>query len=94
MPCIIADIPSSLWPIPLYGTSYIFSKQFFTGWIVVTFIWGFFGAITITLLPLWESRREILLFIRAVLGGGIVNREADASHAVVETVDNSDDRKA
>ena len=77
----------------MYGTSYVFSKKFFTGWIVVTFIWGFFGAITITLVPLWESRKEIVLFIRAVLGGGVVKREADASHAVVETVEDSDGRK-
>ncbi|KPM46492.1 Urea active transporter [Neonectria ditissima] len=56
-----------LWPIPMYGTSYIFSKPFFTGWIVVTFIWAFFGAMVVTLLPLVESRREIYLFIRAVI---------------------------
>lgn len=52
----------------MYGSSYIFSKEFFTGWIVVTFIWGFFGAIVITVFPIWESRREIALFFRAVLG--------------------------
>ncbi|EEU37119.1 uncharacterized protein NECHADRAFT_97322 [Fusarium vanettenii 77-13-4] len=56
-----------LWPIPMYGTSYVFSKSFFTGWIVVTFIWAFFGAIVVTLLPIVESRREIYLFIRAVI---------------------------
>lgn len=34
-----------LWPIPV---SYIFSKQFFTGWVVVGILWLFvttFGAI-------------------------------------------------
>ncbi|KAJ3456530.1 hypothetical protein MRS44_016553 [Fusarium solani] len=56
-----------LWPIPMYGTSYVFSKSFFTGWIVVTFIWAFFGAIVVTLLPIVESRREIYLFFRAVI---------------------------
>ncbi|KAM6509842.1 hypothetical protein FALCPG4_017482 [Fusarium falciforme] len=56
-----------LWPIPMYGTSYVFSKPFFTGWIVVTFIWAFFGAIVVTLLPIVESRREIYLFFRAVI---------------------------
>ncbi|KAL6364452.1 hypothetical protein LRP88_01853 [Fusarium phalaenopsidis] len=56
-----------LWPIPMYGTSYVFSKPFFTGWIVVTFIWAFFGAIVVTLLPIVESRREIYLFVRAII---------------------------
>jgi Na+/proline symporter len=30
-----------LWPIPLYGSSYIFSLNFFTGWVVVGIIWIF-----------------------------------------------------
>ena len=31
-----------LWPIPMYGSSYVFSKPFFTGWVVVGIIWIFF----------------------------------------------------
>lgn len=65
----IAISMTILWPIPMYASSYVFSKIFFTGWIVVTFIWAFFGAITITCVPLWESRKDILLFFRLVLGG-------------------------
>ncbi|KAH8649908.1 Sodium:solute symporter family-domain-containing protein [Xylariales sp. PMI_506] len=61
-----------LWPIPMYGSGYIFSKPFFTGWIAVTFIWGFFGAIVITCLPLWESRNEISLFFWALFNGSKV----------------------
>ncbi|TVY20827.1 putative urea active transporter 1, partial [Lachnellula arida] len=55
-----------LWPIPMYATGYIFSQKFFTGWIVVMFIWAFFGAITITGLPLWESRVNIEIFFRSI----------------------------
>jgi hypothetical protein len=65
----IAVSMTILWPIPMYGTGYIFSKGFFTGWIVFTFIWGFFGAITITCFPLWQSRGEITAFLSAVVGG-------------------------
>jgi hypothetical protein len=65
----IAISMTILWPIPMYGTGYVFSKRFFTGWIVVTFIWGFFGAITITCFPLWQSRREITAFLGTVVGG-------------------------
>lgn len=53
----------------MYGTSYIFSKPFFTGWIVVTFLWGFSGAIVITVYPLIESRHEIGRFWGALFGG-------------------------
>jgi hypothetical protein len=65
----IAISMTVLWPIPMYGTGYIFSKGFFTGWIVFTFIWGFFGAVTITCFPLWQSRRQIVAFLTAVFGG-------------------------
>jgi hypothetical protein len=50
-----------LWPIPMYGSSYVFSKKFFTGWVVVGIIWLFF-----TCLVLWCSRctrDERVLFV-------------------------------
>ncbi|EGV60941.1 hypothetical protein CANTEDRAFT_128749 [Yamadazyma tenuis ATCC 10573] len=59
-----------LWPIPMYGTSYIFSKDFFTGWIVVTFIFAFLASGTIIVYPIFESRLEILLFFKAI-GRGV-----------------------
>ncbi|CAH0055114.1 unnamed protein product [Clonostachys solani] len=65
----IAVSMTILWPIPMYGSSYIFSKSFFTGWIAVTFIWGFFGAIVITILPIFESRQDIALFFKAIVKG-------------------------
>ncbi|KAF5584583.1 Na+ solute symporter [Fusarium pseudoanthophilum] len=53
-----------LWPIPMYGTGYVFSKGFFKGWVVVLFLWAFYAASTITLLPLWEGRHSIIAFSR------------------------------
>jgi hypothetical protein len=32
-----------LWPMPMYGTGYIFSLRFFTGWVVVGIMWIFFS---------------------------------------------------
>lgn len=52
-----------LWPIPMYGTNYVFSRGFFKGWIVVVFLWSFYAASTITLLPLWEGRTSIKEFM-------------------------------
>ena len=33
-----------LWPMPMYGSAYIFSKKFFTGWVTVGILWLFFSA--------------------------------------------------
>lgn len=55
-----------LWPMPMYGTSYIFSKRFFTGWIVVFFIWIFFTAFMIILYPLWEGRDALYYTFRGI----------------------------
>ncbi|KAH8685368.1 putative sodium/proline symporter [Tricladium varicosporioides] len=60
-----------LWPIPMYATSYVFSKGFFKGWIVVVFLWAFFATMTITLLPIWESRDSLAKFFRYVTSGKI-----------------------
>jgi SSS family transporter len=48
-----------LWPIPMYGSSYVFSKQFFTGWVVVGIIWLFGTAFGVVLFPLWEGRSSM-----------------------------------
>ena len=32
-----------LWPMPLYGSGYVFSLKFFTGWVVVGILWIFFS---------------------------------------------------
>ncbi|KAL8971244.1 MAG: hypothetical protein Q9183_001144 [Haloplaca sp. 2 TL-2023] len=48
-----------LWPMPLYGTSYIFSKEFFTGWVSVGIIWLFCSTFCVGLYPLWEGRHSM-----------------------------------
>ncbi|ODQ44614.1 hypothetical protein PICMEDRAFT_36664 [Pichia membranifaciens NRRL Y-2026] len=58
-----------LFPIPLYGTKYIFSKTFFRGYIVVTFLWVFFSAGVVTVYPVWESRRGIANLFRKIIHG-------------------------
>ncbi|KAJ4388327.1 urea active transporter [Neurospora sp. IMI 360204] len=49
-----------LWPMPLYGTGYIFSKPFFTGWVVVGIIWIFFSFIGVGLFPVYEGRETLI----------------------------------
>lgn len=58
-----------LWPIPMYGTGYVFSRQFFTGWVVIVFLWAFFAAITITFYPVIESWGSLIRFSKFISGG-------------------------
>ncbi|PWY83435.1 putative sodium/proline symporter [Aspergillus heteromorphus CBS 117.55] len=62
-----------LWPIPMYASEYVFSKGFFKGWVVVIFLWAFFAAGTITLLPVWEARDSIRAFVRLLTGKRVIN---------------------
>lgn len=55
-----------LWPMPMYGSGYIFSKRFFTGWIVVLFIWISYSAGLVVVGPVWESRSGIYLTFRGI----------------------------
>ncbi|OHE98312.1 sodium symporter family protein [Colletotrichum orchidophilum] len=49
-----------LWPMPLYGTGYVFGKSFFTGWVVVGITWLFASVIMVVFLPIFESRSTIV----------------------------------
>jgi hypothetical protein len=53
-----------LWPIPMYGTSYVFSKKFFTGWVVVGLLWLFCTLFGVVVFPLYEGRESIVRVVR------------------------------
>lgn len=55
-----------LWPMPLYGTGYIFSKQFFTGWVAVGILWLFCSSFCVGLYPLWEGRSTSLRTVKSI----------------------------
>ncbi|KAI1869975.1 uncharacterized protein JN550_005565 [Neoarthrinium moseri] len=55
-------------PFSLYGTGYTFSRNFFTGWTVVVFLWSWVAAAVIWFLPLWQARKTWLGVMRAALG--------------------------
>jgi hypothetical protein len=48
-----------LWPFPMYGSSYIFSKPFFTGWVTVGIIWIFCSLGAVGLFPIFEGRHTL-----------------------------------
>lgn len=43
----------------MYGSGYVFSKKFFTGWVVVGILWLFCSAFAVGLYPLWEGRHSM-----------------------------------
>lgn len=48
-----------LWPMPLYGTGYIFSPSFFAGWVIVGIIWLMCSTMAVGVYPLWEGRASL-----------------------------------
>ncbi|VVT46620.1 uncharacterized protein SAPINGB_P001304 [Magnusiomyces paraingens] len=55
-----------IWPMPMYGSHYIFSKKFFTGWVVVGIIWIFCSGFIVVFLPLWDGKHQIINTIRGI----------------------------
>ncbi|KAL9948702.1 hypothetical protein D7B24_000661 [Verticillium nonalfalfae] len=58
-----------LWPMPMYGSAYIFSKPFFTGWVVVGIMWIFCSFCAVGLYPIFEGRATLIHTVKSMLGG-------------------------
>ena len=50
----------------MYGSGYIFSKPFFTGWVVVGIIWIFCSFFGVGLFPIFEGRHTIARTVRFI----------------------------
>ncbi|KAE9986099.1 hypothetical protein BLS_000032 [Venturia inaequalis] len=53
-----------IFPMPLYGTRYVFNLSFFRFWVVWTFLWAIGAAATIAILPIYQGRRTLTMFVR------------------------------
>lgn len=40
-----------IWPLPMYGTRYVFSRPFFTFWVAISMIWAIIATIACTIYP-------------------------------------------
>lgn len=69
--------------MPLYGSGYIFSKKFFTGWVVVGIIWIFCSTIAVVIYPAWESRQSVAKVIRHILSGKTQKENVDGDAVIV-----------
>jgi hypothetical protein len=70
-----------LWPMPMYGSGYVFSKPFFTGWVTVGIIWIFASSGAVGIFPLWEGRHSIVRVTKGMLG---MKKKSDAFSETIE----------
>ncbi|CAK7269781.1 urea active transporter [Sporothrix epigloea] len=56
-----------LWPMPMYGSGYIFSKRFFTGWITVGIMWIFISLLTVGVFPIFEGRATLVRTFKSIV---------------------------
>jgi hypothetical protein len=52
----------------LYGTAYMFSKKFFTGWVIVSLLWAFFSFFSVTVFPIIEGRHLLWSWAKDLFG--------------------------
>lgn len=86
-----------LWPMPLYGTGYIFSRKFFTGWVSVGILWLFCSSFAVGLFPLWEGRHSMANTFKGIIrdlsgrgGASIRERGMEASDESTSAVEESE----
>ena len=53
---VLTFVMDFLVPMPMFFSGYIFSKGFFTAWVVISFMWVFGSAFVSCFLPIWETR--------------------------------------
>ncbi|KAH7094807.1 solute symporter family transporter [Paraphoma chrysanthemicola] len=63
---VMTFILDFLLPMPMFFSGYIFSRGFFTGWVVVSFIWVFASSAISCLLPIWETRGSFGTLLKKV----------------------------
>ena len=47
---------------------FLFTKDYFAFWVLISIAWGFGAAIVITFLPLMESSAELMATVKGVFG--------------------------
>jgi hypothetical protein len=62
---VIVIVTFILWPLPLYR-NYIFTKQFFSGWVSVAIFWQFFAFFAVVVYPIYDGWSEIVKGARGV----------------------------
>jgi hypothetical protein len=70
----------------MYGTGYIFSKPFFTGWVTVGIIWIFCSFFAVGLFPVFEGRHTLVRTFKNIYLDITGKRHPKTIHAVEPVV--------
>ncbi|KAJ3715700.1 Na+/solute symporter [Lentinula raphanica] len=54
-------------PLPMFFSHYVYSKPFYTFWVSSSIIWVLLSGFFSVLLPIWESRQEIIDIVHGCL---------------------------
>ncbi|KAK7441835.1 hypothetical protein VKT23_016496 [Stygiomarasmius scandens] len=54
-------------PLPMFFSHYVYSKSFYMFWISISIIWVLLSGFFSVLLPVWESRTEIVQIVNGAL---------------------------
>lgn len=57
-----------LFPLPMYGTRYVFSQSFYRFWVVMTFIFAWVATLVILIMPIWQGRHTLRTFLSYIQG--------------------------
>ncbi|KAL4872531.1 hypothetical protein BDV12DRAFT_193249 [Aspergillus spectabilis] len=66
-----------LWPLPMYGSHYVFGKKFYLAWVVVDIIWLWATLFVATLYPILDGWYQQILQVYRGLRGGQSSVDAD-----------------
>jgi urea-proton symporter len=77
-----------IWPFPMYGSSYIFSKPFFTGWVTVGIIWIFCSLGAVGVYPIYEGRATLFRTVKAIYFD-LTNKKAQKTVGVESAIHTS-----
>ncbi|GLA04125.1 hypothetical protein AnigIFM60653_004164 [Aspergillus niger] len=75
-----------LWPLPMYGSKYVFGKGFFTAWVIVGILWLWITMLVAIFYPLLDGGMQQMLQISRALRG---RREAVTSTSLPSVVNDS-----
>ncbi|CAK7891818.1 urea active transporter [[Candida] anglica] len=72
-------------PVSFYGSNYVFSKKYFTQWIVIMLIWLLSAATYIVIFPLWQGRHAIVRVIMSVLGKSKQTQDVEEENSLTNS---------
>jgi SSS family transporter len=81
-----------LWPLPMHASKYIFSKSFFSAWLIIAIIWLWITLLIAGFYPLIDGREQILAVLRGTFEPSKRKNVSGSSSDVGEEVVDAGDK--